>query len=141
MLCVRAGRKNSLAKLHYSTLCLRVSCIRARQNSFNCWVSPGDKKWYWAAWNWSGSRLLPIESNGKTSSFLAPLRGEFIESVWAELSAGKAPSKQSKRHQARAWEWHQTVCGWKLPEISVSGSKDCIGSLLKCINLFLKVIE
>lgn len=115
-LCVGVGKKNGLFNLRCASLCLWVSCVRTRQNNFGCWISPGDKKWYSAAWNWSGSKALPIQTNGTTSPLiLVPFR-------WGACRAG-LPAAVAEAHRARGVKprdesytelFLKPMCGWKL---------------------------
>lgn len=146
-LCVGVGRRNSLVNFHCSRLPLWVSCIRGRQNSFSCWVSPGHKKWYSAAWNCSGSKLLPTESNGPTSPFVLTLFKGWACRVYAGSTPYGCSTKQTQHESVSqgmrvAPNWFWSLCGaGNSPWICLSGRKDCIASMSKCINLFLKALE
>lgn len=114
------GRKNSFVILHCSRLCLWKRCIRARQNSFNCRISPGYKKiifsslkliWKQTAANRAMAQHLP--------SFLLHSRNEPVESEWAEQHAGQHQAGRASgikpRYESCTELVLKPVCGWKLP--------------------------
>lgn len=144
MLCVGVGRKNSLVKLHYSTLCLRVSCIRARQNSFNCCVSPGHKKMILSSLKLIWKQTTANRVQWQNIFILSPFK-RWIHRVCVGWALCWWSTKQTEQETSSQGMRVAPNCMWleTPPDLCIrqQRSKDCIESLLKCINLFLKVIE